>query len=306
MKSKLIIAILSIVLINSVAQAKELSSLIADGNDSVTYTADSNNFVVDQDNGRVAATIQTTFGKPSQHGQFLIKFYVARVTLDCKNFSGFFVNIDAYEGDPSTTKKVGTLVTPEPFKDGNGRGFLNKDIFTKVCQEALPQSQQAPIVSKKSPPESSASPTSSNADYCFTSVKNLNSCNVEALIASNAHLGSIHKFVNNRTSIQTIILNPKPLDLSFFKPGSPAYEQALKDRENFVPTRNYVVKFKLNGNTYEEQVGPNSNCYYQGLYKEDKESIEFDFKKYVGSCTEKDKLFDSLISAKSKYRKIYY
>jgi hypothetical protein len=144
------------------------------------------------------------------------------------------------------------------------------------------------------------------ADYCFTSVKNLATCSEKSLIASNAHLGSYEKFVNNKTAIQVILLNPKPLDLSLAQPGSPAYNQILQDRRNYVPTRAYTLKFKLNGNKYEKQVGPNSNCYFQGTYKESKETIEFHSTNLIGECTSNERAIGKFALGKATYRKISY
>lgn len=302
MKSKFIFAILTIALISNVGLARELSSFVIDGKDSITYTTDTNKIEVSPNNGLVKATIQTTFGKPIEHGGFQIKFYVAKVTLDCKNFNGSFDNVDAYEGDPSTTIKAGTLVPPEPFKDGNGRGFLNKDIFTKVCQEAFPQSQQASIASKKLSPETS----SSSANYCFTSVKGLNSCDAAALVALNLNSGTIKRFINNKTAIEWVTINPKPIDINFTKPGSPAYYQVLEDQKNYVPTSTFTVKLKLNGNTFEVQVGPNSNCYYKGTYRETKDIVEFDSKDLIGNCDETQKTIGKMALGKITYRKINY
>ena len=94
------------------------------------------------------------------------------------------------------------------------------------------------------------------ADYCFTSVKDLNSCRIEDHIATKKAMNSISKFSADKKSIQTITLNRDPRDmLKYVKPGSPAHEQVLADIKNYVP-------ITIKGDQYEIEVHCSSagNC----------------------------------------------
>jgi hypothetical protein len=148
------------------------------------------------------------------------------------------------------------------------------------------------------------------ADYCFTAVKNLASCNEQALEqalnASSSNSGTISKFINNKTSIQAIAFTKNPYKFDNVQPGSPAWEHTVEMQAKWVSLQTYTVKFKVNGNKYEEQVGPNSGCYYQGTYKESKETIEFNSTNLVGNCADNEKTIAKFALGKITYRKINY
>lgn len=145
------------------------------------------------------------------------------------------------------------------------------------------------------------------ADYCFTSVKDLNSCRIEDLIATKKAMNSISKFSADKKTIQTIVLNRDPRDmLKYVKPGSPAHEQVLADIKNYVPTTTYSEFFHLDGNHYAKQLGPQSNCAEFGTYMENEETIELDAQKLIGECSNDEQKMSTLFLGKSTYRKIKY
>jgi hypothetical protein len=145
------------------------------------------------------------------------------------------------------------------------------------------------------------------ADFCFTSVKDLQSCKIEDLIATRKPMNSILKFVDNKKSIQNIILMADPRDmLQYVQPGSPAHEKVLEDIKNFVPTTTITVLFHLDGNYFAQQLGPQSNCAYFGEYRETEEVIEFDSQKLIGDCSDQEQKMSQFTLGKSTYRKINY
>lgn len=145
------------------------------------------------------------------------------------------------------------------------------------------------------------------ADFCFTSVKNLQSCKIEDLVATKESMNSILKFVDNKKYIQSIILNPDPREmLQYVQPGSPAHEKVLEDIKNYVPTTTINVLFNLDGNYFAKQLGPTSNCAYFGEYRETEEVIEFDFQKLIGDCSDQEQKMSRFTLGKSTYRKIKY